>query len=100
MEKLANTNKEVTTTVADAIKSFIDKTNLSEDAISVTVIDPSCKVIIRVPNGNVQLLREAEKTIYHGSLFDVFTFQCITGKSGILTYDDVLTDEYKYKCSC
>lgn len=99
MEKLANTNKEVTYTVSLAIKSFMEKNHLKEDELSVTVIDPSNKVLIRVPNGNVQLLREAEKTIYHGWRFDVFEFKCITGKSGILEYDSVLTDEYRYKCS-
>lgn len=81
-----NINKEVTETVANAIESFMKNNNLTEDQINVTVIDPMSKVIIRVPNGNVQLLREAEKHIYHGSDVELFKFQCITGKSGILSY--------------
>jgi len=84
-------------TIELAIANFLEKNSLSKDDIQVTELSPS-RVIIRVPKGNVQMLREAEKTIYHGWHFDVFTFQCMTGKSGSLEYDDVLTDEYRYKC--
>lgn len=82
-----------------AVKDFLRKNNLKEDNIKVTVLDPASKAIIRVFNGNVQMLRNAEKTIYHGSIFDIFSFLCTTGKSGILEYDEVSTDEYRFKCA-
>ena len=86
-------------TVELALKNFLEKNQLKEEDVKViTELEDNQGVIIRVPNGNVQMLREAETTIYHGQRFDVFTFQCLTGKSGRLQYDDVLTDEYRYKC--
>jgi hypothetical protein len=69
------------------------------DEINVTVVDPAKKVIIRIFNWNVESNREAEHTIYHGDRYDVFVWNCVTRTSGILEYDDVLTDEYHYKCS-
>ena len=85
-------------TVELAIANFLEKNGLKKEDIQVTELDENKGVIIRVPNGNVQMLREAENTIYHGWHFDVFTFQCMTGKSGSLKYDSTLTDEYRYKC--
>ncbi len=99
MVKLENINKEVTSSVATAIKSFMQKNNLTENELQVTVIDPMSKVIIRVFNFDMERAKYASSTIYHGDLFDVFTYTIITRTSGILEYDDVLSDEYKFKCS-
>lgn len=99
MEKKGYINKEVTLTVSRAIESFMSKNGLKEDEINVTVVDPAKKVIIRIFNWNVESNREAEHTIYHGDRYDVFVWNCVTRTSGILEYDDVLTDEYHYKCS-
>ena len=99
MEKKNYINKEVTSTVIEAIESFMSKNHLTEDKITVTVIDPASKVIIRVPSWDIELNRNAEHTIYHGNRFDVFVWNCVTRTSGILEYDDTLTDEYRYKCS-
>jgi len=99
MEKKDYINKEVTLTVSRAIESFMSKNGLKEDEINVTVVDPAKKVIIRIFNWNVESNREAEHTIYHGDRYDVFIWNCVTRTSGILEYDDVLTDEYHYKCS-
>lgn len=99
MEKKDYINKEVTLTVSRAIESFMSKNSLKEDEINVTVVDPAKKVIIRIFNWNVESNREAEHTIYHGDRYDVFVWNCVTRTSGILEYDDVLTDEYHYKCS-
>ena len=99
MEKKDYINKEVTLSVSRAIESFMSKNGLKEDEINVTVIDPAKKVIIRIFNWNVESNREAEHTIYHGDHYDVFVWNCVTRTSGILEYDDVLTDEYHYKCS-
>lgn len=99
MEKKDYINKEVTLTVSRAIESFMSKNGLKEDEINVTVVDPAKKVIIRIFNWNVESNREAEHTIYHGDRYDVFVWNCVTRTSGILEYDDVLTDEYHYKCS-
>ena len=99
MEKKDYINKEVTLTVSRAIESFMSKNGLKEDEINVTVVDPAKKVIIRIFNWNVESNREAEHTIYHGDSYDVFVWNCVTRTSGILEYDDVLTDEYHYKCS-
>ena len=85
-------------TVELAVANFIKKNGLKEEDIRVTELDENKGVIIRVPGGNVEMLREAEKTVYHGQNFDIFTFQCMTGKSGSLNYDSTLTDEYRYKC--
>ena len=99
MEKKDYINKEVTLTVSRAIESFMSKNGLKEDEINVTVVDLAKKVIIRIFNWNVESNREAEHTIYHGEHYDVFVWNCVTRTSGILEYDDVLTDEYYYKCS-
>ena len=99
MEKKDYINKEVTLTVSRTIESFMSKNGLKEDEINVTVVDPAKKVIIRIFNWNVESNREAEHTIYHGDSYDVFVWNCVTRTSGILEYDDVLTDEYHYKCS-
>lgn len=99
MEKKDYINKEVTLTISRAIESFMSKNGLKEDEINVTVVDPAKKVIIRIFNWNVESNREAEHTIYHGDRYDVFVWNCVTRTSGILEYDDVLTDEYHYKCS-
>jgi hypothetical protein len=78
-----------------AIANFCVRNKLSQKDVNVTVIDENRKVIIRVPNGNVQMLRNAAETVYFGELhpdgiYDLFTFQCTTGKSGILEYNEQL----------
>lgn len=97
MVKLENINKEVTSSLATAIKSFMKTNNLSENDLQVTVIDPVSKVIIRVFNFDIKRAKYASSTIYHGDSFDVFTYTIITRTSGILEFDDVLTDDYQYK---
>lgn len=92
--------KESSYTVALAVESFLGKNCLSPEDIQITVLNKKEKVIIRIFNKdwNIESNRKAEKTIYHGWRFDVFTWTCQTRSSGILEYDDVLTDEYRFKC--
>lgn len=99
MIKNENINKSVTEGLANAIKDFVETNNINDSEFQVTVIDPMSKVIIRLVKPDVMKLRAAEKTIYHGNHYDVFEFKCITAGSGILEYDECLTDEYRYKCS-
>lgn len=100
MKLIDRLEKEASYTVALAVKNFIEKNFLTEDQISVSVLDKKNTVIIRVfdDNWNVEKNRNAMKTIYHGWHFDVFSWECNTRTSGTLTFDDVLTDEYRYKC--
>lgn len=83
MVKFENINKEVTDSLATAIKSFIQKNNLTENDIQVTVIDPMSKVIIRVFNFDMDRAKYAASIIYHGDLLDVFTYTIVTRTSGI-----------------
>ena len=87
MVKLENINKEVTSSLATAIKSFTEKNNLTENDIQVTVIDPMSKVIIRVFNFDMERAKYAAGTIYHGDSSDVFTYTIVTRTSGILEFD-------------
>ena len=79
-----------------AIANFLEKNSLTKEDIQVTEFeDNPNKVIIRVPSGNVQMLRKAEDTIYFGNLsaggkYDNFIFMCVTRTSGILTSTPVL----------
>lgn len=100
MKLIDRLEKEASYTVALAVENFIEKNFLTEDQISVSVLGKKNKVIIRVfdDNWNVEKNRNAMKTIYHGWHFDVFSWECNTRTSGTLTFDDVLTDEYRYKC--
>ena len=91
-------NKKVTLSVMTAVENFIKNNNLDDSTLDFTPMDTTSKVMIRFYKGDVNSLREMEKTIYHGVAYDVYTFRCITGKSGVLEYDDVLTDEYYCKC--
>ena len=101
MELIDRLEKEMGYTAAVAVKNFIDKNSLTEDDINIYVLKENRKLLIRVfsSDWDVQKSRAAEKTIYHGWHFDVFTWKCLTRTSGELEYDDVLTDEYKFKCS-
>jgi len=87
MVKLENINKEVTSSLATAVKSFIQANNLTENDIQVTVIDPMSKVIIRVFNFDMERAKYAAGTIYHGDSSDVFTYTIVTRTSGILEFD-------------
>lgn len=95
-----NLEKEASYTIALAVKSFLEKNFLTPDKINISILDKNHKVIIRIfdENWNVEKNRDAMKTVYHGWHFDIFTWECNTRTSGTLTFDDVLTDEYRYKC--
>ena len=83
MIKFENINKEVTDSLATAIKSFMKTNNLTENDIQVTVLDPMSKVIIRVFNFDMERAKYAASTIYHGDLLDIFTYTIVTRTSGI-----------------
>lgn len=82
-----------------AISDFLESNNFSLEDISVTVIEKNRKLIIRVPSWNVKKNRDAEKTIYHGTNFDIFEWVCMTSKSGMLAYNDDMSYDYKLHCS-
>ena len=101
MELINKLEKEMGYTAALAVKNFLDDNSLTLDDVSIYTLKKDRKVLIQVHTSdwNIQKNRDSEKTIYHGWYFDVFTWKCLTRTSGELEYDDVLTDEYKYKCS-
>ena len=101
MELIDKLEKEMGYTAALAVKNFLDDNSLTLDDVSIYTLKKDRKVLIQVHSSdwNIQKNRDNEKTIYHGWHFDVFTWTCQTRSSGVLEYDDVLTDEYKYKCS-
>jgi len=84
--------------LVEAIENFAHKNQYEDEDIMVTVVNEQ-KAILRLPGADLPELKAAEKTIYHGWRFDVYTFTCNTRTSGSLVYDDTLTDEYRYKCS-
>ena len=75
--------------VVFAVRDFITKNNLSEDKISVTVINDRGGIIIRnfSDDWNVKRNRDAENTIYHGKCNDIYSWRCMTNRSGILEID-------------
>ena len=90
--------KDTCKSTALAVASFIKENNLIEDKVSITPINKK-KVILRSYLWSIDDNRSAEKTIYHGEDYDVYSWTCNTRTSGTLEYDDVLTDEYHNKCS-
>ena len=78
-----------------AIANFLVKNELKEEDIRVTTLNDK-KAIIRIPGGNMKMMREAAETVYFGELhpdgkYDIFTFQCITRTSGILEYNELFS---------
>ncbi|MBQ3414820.1 MAG: hypothetical protein IJH39_05640 [Clostridia bacterium] len=84
-----------------ALNDFITKNNLSEDKVSVSVCPATKKIIVRIfdTEWTVEKNRSAQNTVYHGQAADIYTWCCFTRTSGMLEFDDYLTDEYHYKCS-
>ena len=100
MELINKLEKEMGYTAALAVKNFLHNNSLTSDDVSIYTLKKDRKVLIQVHTSdwNIQKNRDSEKTIYHGWRFDVFTWTCQTRSSGVLEYDDVLSDEYRFKC--
>ena len=90
---------EVGPSASFALKDFITKNNLSEDKVNVSVCPKAKKIIIQIfeSGWTVEKNRSAQNTIYHGQCADIYTWTCFTRSSGMLEFDDILTDEYMLK---
>lgn len=78
-----------------AIANFLVKNELTNEDIQVTSLNEK-RVIIRIPGGNMRMMKEAEDGVYFGTThptgkMDIYTFQCVTRTSGILEYDELFS---------